>query len=157
MPSSLTPQTKTVIYGCALAVDVVLFDQVTKWLMIAERDVPLFPPFFSLTYAENRGIAFSLPLEGLLQQVITVGLIALLVVLVVRYRTWKHRWLHFSLMLVIGGAVGNAIDRLLRGYVVDFIAVGSFPIFNLADTAVCLGVAGAIFYELVLKKQGEAA
>lgn len=141
----------TVLLGFSLLIDVVLFDQLTKWLMIERQYIPLWEPWLSLMYMENRGIAFSLPLEGLPQQIITVVLILALVIALVRYKTWQHRWVHLSLMLIIGGAIGNAIDRLGRGYVVDFLQVGSFPVFNIADTCVTLGVLGILLYEMWLR------
>jgi len=157
MIKTLSREAKSIILGGSLALDIVLLDQVTKWLMIGTPPIDIWPPYVSLHYAENTGIAFSMPLEGLLQQTITVGLIALLVVLVIRYATWKKPFMHYAMMLVIGGAIGNAIDRLFRGYVIDFLQVGSFPIFNVADSAVCLGVAGVLVYELFMKHPKEGA
>lgn len=122
-------------------------DQFTKW-MILERltqveTVPLIRNVFHLTYCENRGAAF-----GILQNqiwifvVITVLVLAAVVFYMVRYRP-KSKWLNAALILLVGGALGNFIDRIFRGFVVDFLdfRLINFPIFNVAD---CFVVVGAV-------------
>lgn len=151
MAQELSSTQRTIIFGASAVMDMIILDQVSKWLMIDARHVPLLGDWLSFTYAENKGIAFSMPLQGGAQQLVTIVLIVLLIGIVVRYKTWRQRWLHYSLMLILGGALGNAIDRIYRGYVVDFIQVGSFPVFNIADSCVTLGVVGVIIYELIIK------
>lgn len=151
MPQQISRERKTLLFGTAFIADIIFFDQITKWLMQEEQHIAIFDPWFGLHYAENKGIAFSMPLQGAPQQIVTVLLIALLIMIMIRYKTWQRRWLHVSLVLIIGGAIGNAVDRLWRGYVIDFIQVGTFPVFNLADTCVTLGVIGVIIYELAIR------
>ena len=132
---------------------ILIVDQLTKASVVAH--LPLheptdlwqwLAPIFSLTYVKNTGVAFGL-FQGLGRA------FALLPVLVVAAVVTFRRslpvddlWVHVSLGLVVGGALGNVIDRLLRGYVVDFLDVNlrplqSWPVFNVADSAVVVGVA----------------
>ncbi len=129
-----------------------LVDQITKAWMVAHlplyRPTDLIPglaPILSFTLVENTGVAFGLfPSLGQLFMwlaiVVVVGILAFR-----RTIPAGDLWVHISLGLVTGGAIGNVIDRLARGYVVDFIDVNfwplaSWPVFNLADAAIVLGV-----------------
>ncbi len=128
-------------------------DQITKWIVLEKltqvETVSLIPNVFHLTYCENRGAAF-----GILQNqiwifsVITVTVLLGVIYFMVRYRP-KNKWLNVSLILLVGGALGNFIDRIFRGFVVDFLdfRLINFPIFNAAD---CFVVAGAIMLALYL-------
>lgn len=136
----------------ALAVGVVIVDQITK--KVAEEklldsgvrtvDVPLTGEMLRMTYVENRGAAF-----GLLQDQTTFFVVVGLVVIGViaasyRYLPRSGFLIHLALGLQLGGAVGNLIDRLRRGYVVDFVDFGYranwWPVFNVADAAITVGV-----------------
>lgn len=145
----MRPAYLTVAFG----VTVIAVDQLTKWWATSITLIPLIGDFFSLKYAENTGIAFSLPLEGVILQVVTVLFIALLGVLYYRMRAWTGMSKAIFFGLVFGGAIGNAFDRFLRGFVVDFISVGSFPIFNVADMAVSIGVIGLLYCDLYVSKK----
>ena len=131
---------------------VVALDQGTKWMAEAALDpylpVPLVPSF-NLTLMYNEGAAFSfLAGAGGWQRWFFAGLAALVAIVL---GVWLHRLkatervTAIGIALVIGGAVGNLIDRLLTGRVVDFIDVyyagWHWPAFNLADSAISLGVA----------------
>ena len=121
-------------------------DQLTKWLSIQflrrSDPVSVINGFFSLTYTENRGAAWSM-FEGqrwLLIGVTSAMLLTLLLVLLSgRFR--RHRMATFGGILVIAGGVGNLIDRVFRGFVVDFLQTDfiDFPIFNVADCFVVIG------------------
>ncbi len=139
---------KNILYF-GIALDVVIVDQITKiWATTLGGPIPIFGKWLQMTYAENTGIAFSIPLEGLLLQVITVVFIIALLIVGHRMKALSIPWLGTSFALIVGGAVGNALDRIFREYVIDFISVGSFPIFNIADSAVTIGVVMLILYEL---------
>jgi len=120
---------------------VVAFDHLTKWWALSIDTIPLVGDWLRFQYAENTGIAFSLPLEGLLLQVVTAVFIVLIFLYYLKDRLHYHLFYTICFAFILGGAVGNAIDRFFRGFVVDFIAVGNFPIFNVADSFVTTGVA----------------
>ena len=122
-------------------------DQITKLIVLKNltsvATVPVLQNIFHLTYCENRGAAF-----GILQNqtwifiIITVAVLVTVIYFMVRMRP-KNIWLNFSLILLIGGALGNFVDRIFRGFVIDFLdfRIINFPIFNVAD---CFVVVGAI-------------
>jgi signal peptidase II len=94
----------------------------------------------SFEYVENRGAAFGIMTSA-------TGALAGVSLLIASggiYMMWReyrtHRLAAFAIALVVGGALGNVVDRIFRGYVVDFVAVGGFPRFNLADSAISIGV-----------------
>jgi len=103
--------------------------------------IDLIGDWFALEYAQNRGAAFGL--LGSIPGAVTAAAVLILVV-VVAYAASRHAgspWLWLGVGLVGGGAVGNLIDRLRLGYVIDFVAVGRWPNFNVADAAISVGVA----------------
>lgn len=147
----------------AVAVAIIAFDQATKvaadTLLNYHRPVPLIP-FFNLTLSYNSGAAFSFLGDASGWQrwffaVIALGVSGFLVHWLYQVGG-RDRWLALSLSLILGGAIGNLLDRLMYGYVVDFIHfyVGdwSFPIFNIADCAISIG-AGLLIAHMVLAKR----
>lgn len=132
-----------------LAIVVFLADQATKaWAvrsLVYDGDHPIVPGFFYLTRTTNTGGAFGLfPTATLLLAV--TALVAVVGIVYYAYRVrWPLPWLvGIGLALPLGGAAGNFLDRARLGHVVDFIGVYigsySFPIFNVADSAICVGV-----------------
>ena len=144
------------LWWYCLAALVVLLDQYTKGLASAgldyARPVQLFP-WFNLTLQHNTGAAFSfLSDAGGWQRyfftLVAIGISAALVVWL--YVLPRGQWLlALSLGLILGGALGNVWDRMVLGYVVDFISVHYseryFPAFNLADSAISVGAACMLF------------
>lgn len=141
------------LFAALIIPDVIFFDQLTKFFMIGREPIEIIPNIFSFTYAENVGVAFSLPLIGTPQKLVTVGLIAVLIVLYFRFKAYEKVLLNIGLSLMIGGAIANAYDRFFRGFVIDFIKVGNFPVFNLADSAVTIGVVLILWYEFSKSKK----
>lgn len=128
-----------------LVVALVVLDQVVKFLVRANiplgGDVPFLPHILHLTYVQNTGAAFSLLsdhtwLLTLLSAVVSVGLVVAL-----GKRALPRRRGMLALALLLGGAVGNFIDRLLLGFVTDMFALTfvDFPVFNVADICVVAG------------------
>lgn len=149
-----------------LALLVILLDQSTKhlaetYLVYAEPQAVL--PSFNLTLLYNRGAAFSFLNEaGGWQRwfFVAVSLLASLALLIWLHRLRDHQWrLALALSLVLGGAVGNLIDRLWLGHVVDFIQVyygdWYFPAFNIADSAITVG-AVLLVWDSLFGRQGES-
>ena len=142
-----------------IAVVIVLLDQFTKTLIIGSfelGDSRTVTSFFNLVRVHNSGAAFSF-LAGASgwQRWFFVGLGAVAAVFIV-WMLRKHgeqRLFGWALTLILGGAVGNVIDRLLHGYVVDFIQVHYggwyFPSFNVADSAITVGAILLILDEIL--------
>ena len=135
-----------------LAAVVVLLDQWSKHEIMARfalQERRVLTPFFNLTLLHNTGAAFSLLNDaGGWQRWLFMGLavsVGLLIVVWLRRLPRQLLLLPLGLTMILGGAVGNLIDRIGLGYVVDFIQVHYqdwyFPAFNLADSAITLGVA----------------
>ncbi len=128
---------------------VVLLDQVTKYLVRQHLElhatVRVLGNFFRLTYVENSGIVFGIRV-GSAQPLITgLSIIAAVLILYYFFREREnHVLIRLSLALVLGGAIGNLIDRILFGRVTDFLDFGigtyRFFVFNAADSAVTIGV-----------------
>ena len=143
--------------GIALAI--ILFDQFTKTLIIGNfelGDSRTVTSFFNVVRVHNTGAAFSF-LAGASgwQRWFFVGLGTVATVFIV-WMLRQHggqRLFGWALSLILGGAIGNVVDRLLHGYVVDFIQVHAggwyFPSFNIADSAITVGAGLLILDELL--------
>jgi signal peptidase II len=149
-----------------LSAVIILLDQLSKWIVSAQLDLYdsiAVMPSFNLVLAHNYGAAFSfLAGAGGWQRWFFTGLaIIVAVVLTVWMSRLKSeaKWEAISLALILGGAIGNVIDRVLHGYVIDFIDVyyGSYhwPAFNIADSAICVGAVMLIIDSF--KKKPEAS
>ncbi len=172
---------KILLLGIAL--DIVIFDQLSKWLVtelairpnLGGESVGLVEwftkaperlsftqievlPFFNIVMVWNQGISFGLFNHGsdvgsLLLIALSLGITALFTVWIFRTASWFQG---LALAMVIGGAIGNVIDRLRFGAVIDFldfhIAGLHWPAFNLADSCIVVGVGLLIFYSLFLEK-----
>ncbi|SKA02814.1 signal peptidase II [Consotaella salsifontis] len=144
--------------GAIIVALAVLADQLIKAAIVATiplgDGVPVLP-FLALYHTRNEGISFSL-FSGM--SVFGLSAVALLVLVFVFWlwrKTPPTRWVsHFAFAIIVGGAVGNLIDRLRLGYVVDYILfhtpVWSFAIFNLADTFITVGAGLVILDEFIL-------
>lgn len=136
-----------------LSLAVLALDQWTKWMIEAHLPHhaahPVIPGFFNLTHVRNTGVAFGMFASsgGQASWVLSaLGLLALALVAVYFAATPRdHRLLLASLALVMGGAVGNLVDRMVAGAVTDFldVYVGThhWPSFNVADSAITVGIA----------------
>lgn len=140
------------LYLLVISLLVVGLDQATKLLVVKIIDlhelVPVLPGLFNLTYLHNKGAAFGILANSpyRLPFFLLVTLIAVLVLLYALHRSRDdQRLAPFSLSLIFAGAVGNLIDRVRLGEVIDFLDFywqeHHWPAFNVADTAICIGVA----------------
>lgn len=137
-------------FGLILAVAVLLLDQLTKWVILSQVMTPPriidITSFFNLVLVANRGVSFGLLSSDSAWTQPLLATFAFIVCIVLSVWLWRAppRLLATALGLIIGGAAGNAIDRLLHGAVVDFLdfhAMGyHFPAFNVADSAISVGV-----------------
>ena len=147
-----------------LSLVVVILDQWTKWLaetnLTFNEPVPVIEPFLNWTLAYNYGAAFSFLADaGGWQKWFFSGLALLMSLFLIGYlikAPRKAKLLSVGLALVLGGAIGNLIDRLLNGKVTDFIHVHyadvwHYPIFNIADIGICIGIALIVIDMLFLE------
>lgn len=135
---------------------VVGLDQLTKWLVVVYiplyKSIPIIGSWFRFTHYENEGIVFGM-LQGKGDQLLPAVLIISVGMAVLAWKYADFSWfLRFSFGAIIGGAVGNLIDRFFRGAVVDFIHIGNFAIFNFADAFVVSGAIGMGIYLLFVHK-----
>ena len=151
----------------SITVIVAVFDQATKWAIL--QWVPLFEKvpinsFLNITHQQNTGAAFSfLANAGGWQRwffIVLSGVVsAVIAVWLWRLRTGKQMVLALGLAFVLGGAIGNVIDRVRLGYVTDFIQVlifgWPFPSFNVADSAITVGAALLIVDALFISGKQE--
>ncbi len=142
-----------------LTVALVALDQLVKILVLNNiapgAHVPFIPHILELTYVQNTGAAFSLFEE----HTWILALISLVMSLVLAFALWKNFFRHplgkVTLTLLLAGAVGNLIDRVFRGFVVDMFNVlfMNFAVFNVADICVVVGgIAAALYYLLLMDK-----
>ncbi|MET0108929.1 MAG: signal peptidase II [Candidatus Thiodiazotropha sp.] len=149
-----------------LSLLVIVLDQATK--QVAESALTLYEsvrvlPFFDLTLLYNKGAAFSfLSDQGGWQRwffiVLAIGVTIVLIGWLWRLKR-DEQWVAVALSLIIGGAIGNVIDRILFGQVIDFLHFHYqqhyFPAFNVADSAITVGVIIMLYDALVLAKRRE--
>lgn len=138
---------RNIVWLLLVAAIIVVLDQYTKWLVrsnlaLGESWSPWewLAPYARIVYWKNTGVAFGL-LQGM--NVVFIILASIVSLGIVYYfpTISKSDWLiRLALMLELGGAVGNLIDRITIGYVVDFVSVGNFPVFNVADSCITVGV-----------------
>ncbi len=125
---------------------IIFLDQYSKFLIIAKMkpftSVPIIENIFHITYVQNKGAAF-----GFLQNKILFFIfVTIIVTVVILFLLWKTRnkdnfsLFHFSIILQLGGAIGNLVDRVRLGYVVDFFDFRIWPVFNIADISIVIGV-----------------
>lgn len=149
--------------GLALAAAVVVLDQASKWWILAVVMRPPrvieVTPFFNLVMGWNRGVSFGLfnsdsPLNVWLLPLVVVAVTAALMMWLWRA---ESRWLGWGLGLVIGGAVGNLVDRLRFGAVADFLDFHAFgwhwPAFNVADSGITVGAAIILLESLFTREK----
>ena len=143
----------------AIIVISVLLDRITKWLAVlnlkGHGSVPILGEVLHFAYVENTGAAFGMMKNArwIFIVVSTLAICAMLFYLI-KYKP-KSRLAVISLAMIIGGGIGNMIDRVKLGYVVDFIyfKIIDFAVFNVADAFVCVGTALLIIYIVFFNRE----
>ncbi|TWO72342.1 lipoprotein signal peptidase [Caenimonas sedimenti] len=148
-----------------LALIILIADQFTKVLILGYYklgDSTYVLPFFNIVRAHNTGAAFSFlaGAGGWQRWLFTgIGVAATLFILWLLRSHSQQKMFAFALACILGGAIGNVVDRVLYGYVVDFIQVHYggwfFPAFNVADSAITIGAACLILDELLRVRQSK--
>lgn len=152
------------VHYLVISLAVIVLDAWTKWLVADRIDtheaVPIIPNFFQLVHVRNTGAAFGIGANAesqLVPLMLNAGAIAVFCVVVVYAlrSAVTDRLLQSGLHLILGGAIGNLIDRFRFRYVVDFLDVYAtwggrehhWPAFNVADSAICIGI-GLLFLDM---------
>lgn len=138
---------------------VVIIDQLSKFYiqthMVSGMSIPIVKDIFHITYVLNPGAAFGLfEHQTLFFLIVAVALVVGAIYYYPRIPK-QYRLLRFGTGLMVGGAIGNVIDRIKTGYVVDFFDFRIWPVFNMADAAIVCGVGCIIFTMIYLHKEDE--
>ena len=130
-----------------LGIFIILLDQITKAILIG-KNITIIPNILNFTYTENTGVAFGIGSSNLIL-IIIVNIVVLGII--IKFIKERKEQVNFSilisLILILSGGIGNLIDRIVRGYVIDFIDVNlfKFPNFNIADISISIGIISLIF------------
>jgi len=148
------------MYFYLIAALIVIADQAIKYFvhnsMRISQSIPLVKNVLQLTYVRNTGAAFSL-FVGFSSYLVVIGLIVAAVVVYFHYKgPKKNYYLQVGLAFVLGGSLGNLIDRVFRGYVIDYVDIMIWPVFNLADIMINVGVI-LIAYKLFAEEEKKDA
>lgn len=145
------------IYYLIIAV-IIIFDRVVKNIvssnMLVGETIPLIENIFHITYVQNRGAAFSMWEQQWLILILmpAVVMIAGMVMIFLKRKTWNKFYL-VSAAFICGGGLGNLIDRIMQGYVVDLFDFRVFPVFNIADIFICAGCGLLLIYVIFLERK----
>jgi len=135
----MTIKVKKVLFANTMVLLLTIFDQYTKARMTEIKNIT-FTDYFSFTYAENTGIAFGIPVPLYLLILLTILLIAAFLYFSIKELNINSYLTLTAVSLVVAGGVGNFLDRVLYGYVIDFIRIWNYPTFNFADIIILVGV-----------------
>lgn len=132
-----------------IALVIIVLDQGSKWLiqqgMTLHESIPVIPGFFHITYILNRGAAFGI-LENQRWLFLIMAILLFVLYAVFRKKLPEHRAVQAGAGMLLGGAFGNALDRFLHGAVVDFFDFRIWPVFNIADIGIVVGVCLLLWY-----------
>lgn len=150
----MTTATKRLLWFIEIALTTIAIDQLIKSVITGSTKLPIeiIPGYVQMILFKNEGIAFSIPLP-------TIVIVPLILLLIFFGAWYLKKELDLTkplaltaVSLIIGGAIGNLIDRLRLGYVIDFISVWKFPVFNIADAAITIGIGILILWYAAFEK-----
>ncbi len=149
------------IFAITCSLCIVLADQVTKYMvkqnLTIGEPVSIVGHYFRFNYVTNPGMAFGIQVGSKLYFLLFSG-IATVIILIFLFRLQDDSfWTRIALTAILGGAIGNFIDRITAGEVVDFIEIGPWPIFNIADIAVTFGMIALIIVIFREKNQNHTS
>lgn len=132
----------------------IIIDQISKWMIqskfLINESMPIIKNIFHLTYVQNFGAAFGiLKHQKIFFVVMTIFVIGGIVIFLKKQKN-LHKLVPYSLSLIVGGAIGNLIDRVRLGYVVDYFDFRIWPIFNIADISIVIGAVLLSYYLIFL-------
>lgn len=149
------------IISIIVSVFLIALDQIAKWIALTElkpiETITVIQNFLDFTFVENRGAAFGI-LSGQRSFFIILTIIVSFVIVYMFYKAPKNKdynKMRISLILIFAGAIGNLIDRIIRGYVIDFFEFKfiSWPVFNIADIYVVIGTVYLIWLLIFVIKE----
>ena len=140
------------IFLILLGIIIVFLDQITKYTLMG-KNLTIIPNILNFTYTENTGVAFGIGANNIFLTII-VNIIVLGVIIDCIRKNQTDFKILIPLILIFSGGVGNLIDRIFRGYVIDFIDINlfNFPNFNIADICITIGIIFLIIIILNLTK-----
>ncbi|MFW6306580.1 MAG: signal peptidase II [Bacillota bacterium] len=137
---------------------IVIFDQLIKVVIqsnfVPGQSIPVINNIFHLTYVRNIGAGFGI-LAGRRSFFIILTVLILISLMIYRYKMSSNIYSDIAIALIIGGAIGNLIDRVRLRYVVDYLDFRIWPVFNLADSAVSVGAVILMIYIWNQKEDGQ--
>ena len=154
-----TSKTISPIYPFIALILVLVADQYTKNLISSFLYIGESIPengFFRITYVTNTGSAFGMFVDHTYPLILASVIGIVILVVLFRSQPLGGEIFPISIGLQLGGAIGNLVDRVWLGYVVDFIDVGLWPVFNLADSAIVIGLVGLVWSMFFLNKRTES-
>jgi signal peptidase II len=151
------------LFLVTIAIPLIVFDQATKLIIVRTMALhaafPVIRNFFDIVHARNQGAAFGVLRDSSIRLPFLIGislLAALVIVIVFRKLRPDQKLSAWGLSLILSGALGNLIDRVRLGEVVDFLYVHWYqhywPAFNVADSAICIGV-GLLALDMILEEK----
>ncbi|MGC9314633.1 MAG: signal peptidase II [bacterium] len=149
----MTEKPRFPILGVPLLIILVALDQISKYIVMQNlrlyEGIPVFGHYFRISYVLNPGGAFSTSFGGAKFYIIVGSIATAMVILYIIFSKERNRAMQLSLFAILSGAIGNLIDRIRFGQVVDWIDVGigstRWPTFNIADSAIVIGLIILIF------------
>ena len=142
----------------AIVFFLILADQAIKFLVVSLMElgesIPVFAGIFHITYIENPGAAFGLFANQRVIFIVAAALVIAAACLMYRRLMSEKVIVRWGVALLLGGAAGNLIDRVRIGCVIDFLDFRIWPVFNIADIGICIGVA-LLMYALLFDKEKE--
>jgi len=145
---------------------IIALDQYTKSLVIKHipfldswlpENLSWLSPFARIVHWRNSGAAFGIFQDGNLIFILIAILATIFILIYFPLIEKSEKVLRFAMILQLGGALGNLIDRLKFGYVIDFLSVGNFPVFNVADSSISIGVAVLLLGILIQEYKDQKA
>ena len=143
-------QKEKIISGVIVIFFIIIIDQLTKFF-IADKKIDIISGVVSFRYLKNYGIAFGLG-ENFKIPIIIINLFIVIIISIFIIKLDLDKKVYICLFMVLGGAISNLIDRIFRGFVVDFLNIKllKIPVFNIADIFITLGIIFLIFYCIII-------
>ncbi len=138
-----------------LIITLLALDQITKYMVknrfMVNESIAIIENVFHLTYVRNFGAAFGILKHQKLFFIVLTTAVLIGIIIFLRKQPRIHSVVKFSLSLIVSGAVGNLIDRVAYGYVIDFFDFRIWPVFNIADMAIVIGAFLLSYYLIFIE------